>query len=232
VSSKSVNVCVVASLLEGIERAPFRRPNLVRCASNESIAKFDRRRTKVTIAVGRSGWNRFGGTDPGSMGRMRFLRLDSMRGGLLRVEVGLETTDEEIQALEHVFRWAEIPVVVEEEIARFSVDSPWVMYLSAPLAWFSSRFVRTARNGGGEPVWPGLESFIEQVREAFRTREGSVVFTDDETDVMIALTPELPAQAYSELLELDLPKVEGQRISWDSDEQAWFSLRGEPCPKR
>ena len=27
-----------------------------------------------------------------------------------------------------------------DEIARFSVESPWVMYICAPLSWFSSRF--------------------------------------------------------------------------------------------
>jgi hypothetical protein len=152
--------------------------------------------------------------------------------GLMRVSVGLETTEEEVSALERIFRLAEIPALVEEEIARFSVDSPWVMYVEAPLAWFSSRFVRRPPESPPEELGPGLAGFIDQVSQAFRAHEGSVVFTDEETDVMVALTPELPEDAYAALLRVDLPNVEGQRISWERDQRAWYTLRGEPCHVR
>ncbi len=152
--------------------------------------------------------------------------------GLMRVSVGLETTVEEVEALEQVFRWAEIPVLVDEEIARFSVDSPWVLYVSAPIAWFSSRFVRTAAEAPSDELAPGLSAFIEQVSDAFRADSGSVVFTDEATDVMVALTPGLPGIAYQELLEIDLRRVEAERISWDADQRGWFTLRGERCPRR
>src|SRR5215210_2675900 len=120
--------------------------------------------------------------------------------GFMRVSVGIDTTPGEVDALEHVFRLAEIPVLVDEEIARFSVDSPWVMYVSAPLAWFSSRFVRLPAEAPGKELAPGLASFIDQVSTAFQAESGSVVLTDEDTEVMIALTPELPEAAYEELL--------------------------------
>jgi hypothetical protein len=148
---------------------------------------------------------------------------------LMHVSVGLETTAEEAHALEHVFRLAEIPALVDDEIARFSVDSPWVMYLTAELAWFSSRFVRMTPEAPAEALGPGLESFIEHVTGAFNTPKGSVVFTDEDTDVAIALTPDLPGEAYTALLAIDLTKVEGERICWNDAEHAWFTLRGEPC---
>jgi hypothetical protein len=47
--------------------------------------------------------------------------------GLTRVSIGLETTPEQMAALERIFKSAEIAVLVDPEIARFSVDSPWVM---------------------------------------------------------------------------------------------------------
>jgi hypothetical protein len=150
--------------------------------------------------------------------------------GLMRVSVGLETTGEEVSALERIFRLAEIPTLVEEEIARFSVDSPWVMYVHAPLAWFSSRFVRLTPQAPAEELGRGLAGFIDQVAHAFRAEEGSVVFTDEETDVMVALTPGLPPDAFGALLRVDLPKVEGERISWEDERRAWYTLRGEPCP--
>jgi hypothetical protein len=150
--------------------------------------------------------------------------------GLTRVSVGLETTDEEVTALERIFRLAEIPALVEEEIARFSVDSPWVMYVSAPLAWFSSRFVRLHPEAPARELGPGLASFIEQVSGAFRANQGSVVFTDEDTEAMVALTPELPDSAYDSLLGVDLARVEGERISWEEERSAWYTLRGEPCP--
>lgn len=147
----------------------------------------------------------------------------------MRVSVGLETTDDEVTALERIFRLAEIPALVEEEIARFSVDSPWVMYVSAPLAWFSSRFVRRAPEAPADELGPGLAAFLDQVSGAFRASEGSVVFTDEDTEVMVALTPELPPDAYDALLDVDLGRVEGERISWEEDQRAWYTLRGEPC---
>jgi hypothetical protein len=157
---------------------------------------------------------------------------DGRMRGLMRVSVGLETTDEEVAALERIFRLAEIPALVEEEIARFSVESPWVMYVSAPLAWFSSRFVRLPPQAPAQELGPGLASFIDQVSGAFRASEGSVVFTDEETEVAVALTPELPHAAYEALLDVDLGRVEGERLSWEQDQRAWYTLRGEPCTER
>lgn len=150
--------------------------------------------------------------------------------GFLRVSVGIETTPEEVQALEHVFRMAEIPVLVDDEIARFSVNAPWVMYLSAPLSWFSSRFVRMPEDAPAEQLGPGLATFIEQISGSFRAEAGSVVFTDEHTEVQVALTSDLPEQAFGALLEVHLEGVEGERISWDEEHQAWYTLRGEPCP--
>ena len=155
---------------------------------------------------------------------------DERMRGLMRVSVGLETTEEEVQSLEQIFRLAEIPALVDEEIARFSVDSPWVMYVTAPLAWFSSRFVRTSAEAPAEELGPGLESFLEQVSDSFRAPSGSVVFTDEGSEAMVALTPELPGDAYTALLGVDLGRVEGERVSWNEDERSWYTLRGEPCP--
>jgi hypothetical protein len=157
---------------------------------------------------------------------------DGPMRGLMRVSVGLETTDQEVTALERIFRMAEIAALVEEEIARFSVDSPWVMYVSAPLAWFSSRFVRLSPEARAEELGPGLASFMHQVSGAFSADEGSVVFTDEDSEAMVALTPDLPKAAYSELLAVDLGRVEGERVSWEQEHQGWYTLSGEPCPKR
>jgi hypothetical protein len=152
--------------------------------------------------------------------------------GFMRVSVGIDTTEEQVQALEHVFRLAEIPVLVDDEIARFSADSPWVMYVCAPLPWFSSRFVRLAENAPAEDLGPGLATFIEQVSDAFGAAKGSVVFTDETTEVQVALTSELPKKAFGTLLSVDFQAVEAERISWDEEHHAWYTLRGEPCPTR
>ena len=151
--------------------------------------------------------------------------------GFMRVSVGIETTAEEVDALEHVFRLAEIPVLVDDEIARFSVDSPWVMYLTAPLEPFADRFC--GRDEGRDaPAWTGVKRFLDEISDAYGNREGSMVFTDEESEVMVALTAELPEIAYAELLGLDLTKIEGKRISWDHDVGAWHTLGGDICPKK
>ena len=150
----------------------------------------------------------------------------------MRVSVGIETTGDEVQALERVFRLAEIPVLVDDEIARFSVDSPWVMYVSAPLAWFSSRFARAAAEAPPEELGSGLATFVEEVSGAFRAASGSVVFTDEPTEAMVGLTSDLPKQAFGTLLAVDLQRIEGERIRWDDEQNAWYTLRGEPCPSK
>jgi hypothetical protein len=152
--------------------------------------------------------------------------------GFMRVSVGIDTTAEEVEALERVFRFAEIPVLVDDEIARFSVESPWVMYLSAPIPWFSSRFARASTDAPPEELGAGLARFIDQVSGAFRATTGSVVFTEEDSDVMVALVSGLPETAFGALLRVDFEKVEGQRISWEDEHQAWYTLRGEPCPTR
>jgi hypothetical protein len=151
--------------------------------------------------------------------------------GLTRVSIGLETAPQEIEEVERVFSAANVHVIVDPEIARFSVDSPWVMYLTAPLAAFAARF--SGRDDGGDtPAWKGVKRFLDEVSTAYRNREGSMVFTDEESEVMVALTAELPEAAYAELMQLDLAQIEGKRISWDDEVGAWHTLGGDICPKK
>jgi hypothetical protein len=157
---------------------------------------------------------------------------DGRMKGFMRVSVGVDTTGEEVQALERVFRLAEIPVLVEDEIARFDDDSPWVMYVSAPIAWFSSRFARAGADAPAAVLGAALAGFVGDVSGVFRAPIGSVVFTDEPTEAMIGLTSDLPEAAYQALLGVELGGVEGERISWNADEQAWYTLRGEACPSK
>jgi hypothetical protein len=151
--------------------------------------------------------------------------------GLTRVSIGLESTGEEIEAVERVFAAANVHAHVDPEIARFSGDSPWVMYLTAPLDTFASRF-DGAGGEGGEGARRGIRRFIELVSNAYGGRPGSMVFTDEGSDVIIALTADLPDPALAELLSLDLMEIEGKRISWDTEVGAWHTLGGDLCPKK
>ena len=152
--------------------------------------------------------------------------------GLTRVSIGLETAPEEIEAVQRVFDAASVHALVDPEIARFSVDSPWVMYLTAPLMPFASRFSGRDDDEGGTDAWPGIKQFLEGVSHAYRGRTGNMVFTDEQSEAMIALSSDLPDEAFAELLRLDLSMVEGKRISWDPETGAWHTLGGDPCPKK
>jgi len=150
----------------------------------------------------------------------------------MRVSVGADTTADEVEAIERVFRFAEIPVLVEDEIARFDTDSPWVMYVSAPIGWFSSRFARTTADAPADQLGSGLATFVGQINGAFRVGNGSVVFTDEPSEAMVGLTTDLPDPAFAALLEADLTHVEGERVAWNSEERRWYTLRGEAVPAR
>lgn len=151
--------------------------------------------------------------------------------GLTRVSIGLETAPEEVKAVERVFNAANVHVIVDPEIARFSVDSPWVMYLTAPLGLFATRF-SGREDLSDEAAWAGMKRFLEEISDAYGNRAGSMVFTDEESEVMVALTSALPDEAYAELLLLDLTMIEGKRISWDPEVGAWHTLGGDRCPKK
>jgi hypothetical protein len=158
------------------------------------------------------------------------MNMHAMRG-LTRVSIGLETAPEEVKAVERVFNAANVHVIVDPEIARFSVDSPWVMYLTAPLGLFATRF-SGREDLSDEAAWTGMKRFLEEISDAYGNRAGSMVFTDEESEVMVALTSALPDEAYAELLRLDLTMIEGKRISWDPEVGAWHTLGGEQCPKK
>jgi hypothetical protein len=106
------------------------------------------------------------------------------------------------------------------------------MYVSAPIAWFSSRFARAAADAPASALGSGLASFVGDVSGAFQARSGSVVFTDEPSEAMIGLTSDLPENAYQALLAVELGGVEGERIYWNEDEHAWYTLRGEACPSK
>jgi hypothetical protein len=158
------------------------------------------------------------------------MNMHAMRG-LTRVSIGLETAPEEVKAVERVFNSANVHVIVDPEIARFSVDSPWVMYLTAPLSRFATRF-SGREDLSDEAAWTGMKRFLEEISNAYGNRAGSMVFTDEASEVMVALTSALPEEAYTELLRLDLTMIEGKRISWDPEVGAWHTLGGERCPKK
>lgn len=158
------------------------------------------------------------------------VKMHPMRG-LTRVSIGLETAPEEVEAVERVFSAANVHAIVDPEIARFSVDSPWVMYLTAPLGPFASLF-SGQEDPSDEAAWTGIKRFVEEISDAYGNRAGSMVFTDEESEVIVALTSALPDDAYADLLRLDLTMIEGKRISWDPEVGAWHTLGGDLCPKK
>ena len=158
------------------------------------------------------------------------VKMHPMRG-LTRVSIGLETAPEEVEAVERVFSAANVHAIVDPEIARFSVDSPWVMYLTAPLEPFASLF-SGQEDLSDEAAWTGIKRFVEEISDAYGNRAGSMVFTDEESEVIVAFTSALPDDAYADLLCLDLTMIEGKRISWDPEVGAWHTLGGDICPKK
>src|SRR5690348_1124056 len=96
---------------KGSKEGASRALELVRYASNESLAD---RSTNIEQLAGLRSWG------------IRAVKTascpadDERMKRLMRVSVGLETTEAEVSALERIFRLAEIPALVDEEIARFS----------------------------------------------------------------------------------------------------------------
>jgi hypothetical protein len=144
------------------------------------------------------------------------------------VSIGVESTAEETDAVSLVFESAGVGAQIERDIARPSLDTPWVLYLSASPRWVATRFSEFEADAIAN-AWPGLMRFVRRIAGCFPGRSGgAIIVTDPHSDVQIALSDDLPDDAYRQLLEIVLLEIPARRIGWSRDHGSWTDLSGHP----
>jgi hypothetical protein len=154
---------------------------------------------------------------------------DSADASPIRVSIGLESAPDEALHVSFVFRSAGIDARIEPDIARPSLDVPWVLHLSVRPIWLAARFSETLDAHYARDTWPGLMRFVHRISRCFHGRRGGVVvLTDPGSGVEMALTEDLPGEAYKQLIRLPFAQLSANRIGWNFDRETWCDLSGEP----
>jgi hypothetical protein len=158
---------------------------------------------------------------------------DSGDASPIRVSIGLESKPDEARAVSVVFLSAGIEARVERDIARSSLDVPWELRLSVCPVSFARRFSGTLEPQLAKDVWPGLMRFVYRIARCFHGRRGGVVVvTDPESQIEIALSDDLPGEAYKQLIRLNLDEILATRIGWSEPAECWCDLMGNPIGQR
>jgi hypothetical protein len=151
----------------------------------------------------------------------------------IRVSIGLESTPDEARAVSVVFLSAGIEAQIERDIARASLDVPWEVRLAACPVWLARRFSETLEPQLAQDGWPGLMRFVYRIARCFHGRRGGVVVvTDPESQIEIALSDDLPGEAYKQLVRLDLDQILATRIGWSDPAESWCDLVGIPVGRQ
>ncbi|GGO39163.1 hypothetical protein [Streptomyces lasiicapitis] len=102
---------------------------------------------------------------------------------------------------------------------RGAADLPWLMLASLPLQAFLSGL-------GAEAVRDAYVSFKGVVRRGTGSGSGvprPLVLQDDRSGLSVVLEPELPAEAYEQLLSLDLTEFRVGPLHYDRQLGRWRS---------
>ena len=145
------------------------------------------------------------------------------------VHIDYGASEEEIRAVEDLFRDVGVEAEVTPGIAMFSDIPPWAIAIAVELNPFLVKLQQLA----AEDAYRSLKEFIRHARDARRMSgapDGSVEIDDAGSEVTIkGLTPDLPDGAYRALLDLELRTLPPGFVGWSPDRQMWvhYSPDGE-----
>jgi hypothetical protein len=162
----------------------------------------------------------------------------------LKVLTDAEATQEEIRAVEEVFREVEFDADVEATGAARPIaytgegnGTDWIVQVLLPSATVGA-FLTAYFGAAGKSAWKKTEAWVSRLRAARKPSpfpDGRIRITDEaDTELTIDLTPKPPpAEAWRKLFELDWSELEGYRIYWEDRERRWVAIvRGDLPPSR
>ncbi len=94
---------------------------------------------------------------------------------------------------------------------------PWVIILAIPLWHFMSSFGREA----GKTAWKEIYRLIRKLCKARRNMNGEIAFEDKESSAQIILNPNLPEEAYRQLVQIPKERLLKGYWVWDFEQNCW-----------
>lgn len=144
--------------------------------------------------------------------------------GVEIVEVILESeaTDADRAAVAEVFDSAGVPAEVKGAYVRRSAEAlPWLIEIEKGAKYAVAMLAGGALSGPGQDAWTALKKLVSRLYKA-RKGQGSVVLRDPDTNTEIPLEPDLPDEAYRQLLEMESPRAPQSGIlRWDRERRQW-----------
>lgn len=138
------------------------------------------------------------------------------------VQIDYGASDQEVRALEELFRSVDIEAEIKAGVLDLSEATPWVLIIV--VSWMP--FVKRLAELAAEDAYVALKDFVRRARDARRFSEapdGTIELDDTDSAVSVkGLTPSLPDEAYRSLLKLDLGALPSGFLGWDPYEGAWI----------
>ena len=143
----------------------------------------------------------------------------------LEVLLDSSATPEEVEVVREAFTDAGLTAKVRPSYERKSTgELPWVVMVSVPLTAFLTAFAAAA----GKDAYSGLKKLVRTVWDKRTTTSGprgSFVIIDSESRIWVHLDPDIPADAYRSLAQLDLDSFQGLRVlKYDAKTKEWKEL--------
>ena len=133
-----------------------------------------------------------------------------------------DATPEEIAAVTRVVVEEGLPGQVEASLREKNLgESPWVILILAPVATFLRPFLEEA----GRHSYHHLCRLVSRLFEARREGQGHIEVMERERDshTTIVFGPDMPEEAFKQLLDLGLENVVDKYWVWNPKQGRWTS---------
>jgi hypothetical protein len=131
-------------------------------------------------------------------------------------------TEEEVAAIRHIVRGLDPSAYVQGPGDGVGIDPIAWIAITMPLSIFVKKFLDLA----AADSYHALKAWVSRIAAAGRRPSSSIVVRDVELGRTIWLAPDLPDEAYRQLLRLHPEECgPGKHITYDPDRGSWTAPR-------
>lgn len=141
---------------------------------------------------------------------------------------------DEVRAVEEVFHRAGIEATAEPGVIDLTdVDLvPYLVVLTAPIAWIGAQFLGGAANAAGADTWAafrdggwkGIGRFVREIARAHGPERTGSVTIEEPDGPRVTLASHLPEEAFQALGELDWSEMTGGWLGWGESGEEWLHV--------
>jgi hypothetical protein len=139
----------------------------------------------------------------------------------IEVEMDVEASADEVQAVRAAFSDAGLDATVEAGLERRGADTyPWTIYVTVPIGLLLAGFLYAA-GGDAYLAVKRLVAGLYAARRKSSSPQGTVVMMDADSHEWVMLDDDLPDLAWQRLFETEVGKTESGQLRWDPKTESW-----------